>query len=107
ALQSTFNFHYKPVSNEEYERLKKEIADTLFIGYDSKVQFICNYIEPQLSERFEHTNVEILQSYDVFSELQGDLSIKWLLEFKGLPINLVDRIFEIAVNHGCRDQLKG
>ncbi len=106
ALQSTFNFRYKPVSKEEYEKLKKEVADILFIGCDSKIQFICNYIEPQLSERFEHTNVEILQSYDVFSELHGDLSIKWLLEFKGLPINLVDRIFEIAVNHGCRDQLK-
>jgi len=107
ALRTNLHMGYSAVSEEEREALKAEVNRLIFPDAESAENFLRQYVEPQLAQP-GCTNPEIwlLRSEEVFSHSRASLSIEWLRRFRGLALTPLDTLFEIAAQHGNRDDLK-
>lgn len=107
ALRTNISMSYGPVSAEEHIALFQEVDRLIFTDSDSAENFLRQYLEPQLAHPgHTHPEVWLLDSEKVFSHLRATLSIEWLKHFRELELNPLNRLFEIAAQHGNRDDLK-
>ncbi|MBU2893955.1 ATP-binding protein [Colwellia sp. D2M02] len=106
ALKTYFNISYSGVSENEMSALKAEVDRLIFPNVNSAEIFLRQYVEPQLAEiSCTHPTVDLLQYDNVFNPLQATLSIEWLNRFDELGLYTLSSLFEIAAQHGDREEL--
>ena len=99
--------HYRAISNEERVALTAEVDRQIFTKSTSAESFLRDYVEPQLAHSgCMHPEVWLLSGEEVFSHLRTRLSIEWLRRFPVLKPAPLNSLFEIAAQHGSRDELK-
>jgi hypothetical protein len=106
ALRTNCSVAYNAVSNEQLRALVTEVDRLIFADGISAERFLRQYLEPQLAQPGCNCHKLELLSEDVFSHLRASLSIEWLKRFLGLSLSSLDRLFQIAVQYGNRDDLK-
>ncbi len=107
ALRTNIHTYYDAVSQEERDALETEVDRLVFSDNTSAENFLRQYVEPQLAQLgCVHPEVWLLDDEKVFSYLRSALSIEWLKRFRELEFGPLDTLFEIAVQHGNRDDLK-
>lgn len=107
ALQTNIHMGYSAVSKEERDALETEVNRLIFPDGASAENFLRQYLEPQLADSgCIHPELWLLRSKEVFCHLRATLSIEWLQRFRGLALNPLDTLFEIAAQYGSRDDLK-
>jgi hypothetical protein len=107
ALRTNISMSYGAVSGEERDALFKEVDRLIFPDSDSAENFLQQYVEPQLAKLgCVHPEVWLLNSEEVFGHLRATLSIEWLKLFPELDFGPLKTLFEMAVQHGNRDDLK-
>ncbi|QZA77394.1 hypothetical protein K4H28_14070 [Deefgea tanakiae] len=107
ALRTNIHMHFDAVSEEERDALKAEVDRLIFSDEANAKNFLQQYVEPQLAHPgCSYPEIGLLEMDEVFSHLRGTLSIDWLKRFCLLGLEALDRIFEIAVEHGNRDALE-
>lgn len=107
ALRTQNETHYAAVTQEERESLISEIDRLIFPDNQSKENFLRHYVEPQLAQSgCNHPKVGLLRYDETFRNLRATLSIEWLRRFRSLNLYTLDTLFEIAAEHGNREDLK-
>lgn len=98
---------YSAVSEEDRNALKAEVDRLIFPDPASAEIFLRQYVEPQLDiSGCVNSEIWLLRSEDIFSHLRAALSIDWLKRFRELALSPLDSLFEIAAQHGNREDLK-
>lgn len=106
ALRTNLNMVHSTVDADERDNLKAEVDRLIFPDTGSAEQFLRRYLEPQLGEpKCSHPKVGLLKYDIVFSPLRATLSIEWLSRFDELEPYALDELFEIAAQHGNREEL--
>lgn len=106
ALRTNINTGYSAVSAQERAALKTEVDRLIFPDAASVESFLRQYVEPQISiQGCNNSELWWLRSDEVFSPLRGKLSIEWLRRFHDLPLGQLNTIFDIAAQHGDREEL--
>ncbi len=106
ALRTNINMSYNAVSSEERDALFKEVDRLVLHDSDSAESFFRHYVEPQLAQpKCAHPAVWLLSGDRVFSDLRAKLSVEWLRSFQELAFSPLNTLFEIAAQHGNRDDL--
>ncbi|OZI50510.1 hypothetical protein [Bordetella genomosp. 4] len=106
ALRTGINMGYSAVSEEDKDALKTEIDRLIFTDAGSAESFLRQYVEPQLAQdRCTCSDVWLLRDDEAFRHLRAALSIEWLRHFRGLALEPLDTLFEIAAQHGNRTDL--
>lgn len=107
ALRTNTHVGYSAVSKGERDALKTEVNHLIFPDAASPENFLRQYVEPQLTQsECIHPELWLLRGEEVFSHLRAALSIEWLQRFRGLALNPLDTLFEIAAQYGNRDDLR-
>ena len=107
ALRTNNQVYHSAVTQEERETLITEVDRLIFPDIESKENFLRQYVEPQLAQKgCNNPKVGFLHYDETFSDLRAPLSIDWLRRFKNLDIGPLDKLFEIAAEHGNREDLK-
>ena len=107
ALRTKIAMGYDSVSKEERDALEIEVDRLIFTDTASAENFLRQYLEPQLAlPAFNNPELWMLRIEGSFSHLRAPLSIEWLQRFRGLALNPLDTLFEIAAQFGNRDDLK-
>ena len=106
ALRTNLNIGHRMVSQDEVDGIRLELDRLLFPNINAAESFLREYVEPQLSSSTcAHPEVDLLKNDDIFSPLQGKLSIDWLEHFEELTYYTLDILFEIAAQFGSRKEL--
>ncbi|EBI1907551.1 hypothetical protein OIT20_000226 [Salmonella enterica] len=105
ALRTNIHMGYNSVSTEERDALQAEIDRIIFPDSESAEKYLRQYVEPQLSQPCPHPEIWMLSGEEVFSHSRAKLSIEWLCRFTNLPLDSVDKLFEIAAQYGERENL--
>ena len=108
ALRTNINMSYGgAISGEERIALFKEVDRLVFHDNDSSESFLRQYVEPQMVHpECAYPPVGLLGNEEVFSHLRSTLSIEWLKRFHELKLDQLNALFEIAAQHGNRDDLE-
>lgn len=107
SLRANINVHYGCVSEEESAALKREVDRQIFSDEGSAESFLRAYVESQLAiPGCSNPDVRLLQEDEVFSELRSCLAIEWLARFEHVKLDTVRVLFDIAVQHGNRNELE-
>ncbi|MFX5834669.1 hypothetical protein ABTE43_12005 [Acinetobacter baumannii] len=107
VLRAGLDMHYRAVSNEERNSFKQEVDRILFPDTKSRLQFIKEYIEPQLSnEECQNTQVSWLRYDDSFQEFQTTLPLEWLYKYPNISIETTTTLFDLSVQFCERNKLK-
>lgn len=108
ALRTQIHSHFDAVPSEERNAMFQEIDRLIFPDSDSAENFLRQYVEPQLAySGCANPDVWLLVNETAFSHLRATLSIEWLRCFRELALSPLDTLFEIAVQYGDRESLKG
>lgn len=106
ALRTGIDMHYSAVSNEERDALKNEVDRILFPDSKSRLQFIKDYIEPQLTySDCQHTQVSWLRYSDTFKEFQATLPLEWLHQYQDISIETTKTLFDLSAQFCDRNEL--
>ncbi|MFX5701019.1 hypothetical protein ABTE07_19310, partial [Acinetobacter baumannii] len=106
ALRTGIDMHYSAVSNEERDALKNEVDRILFPDSKSRLQFIKDYIEPQLTySGCQHTQVSWLRYSDTFKEFQATLPLEWLHQYQDISIETTKTLFDLSAQFCDRNEL--
>jgi hypothetical protein len=107
ALRTKIHVGGSAVSKGDRDALKTEVDRLIFPDAARAENFLRQYLEPQLAQT-ECANPEVwlLQNEDIFLHSRAALSIEWLRRFRGLALAPLGTLFEIAAQHGNRNNLK-
>lgn len=107
ALRTGIDIHYHAVSNEERDALKNEVDRIIFPDSKSRLEFIKDYIEPQLAYNdCEHTQVSWLRYNNTFKEFQATLPLEWLYQYSNISINTTKTLFDLSAQFCDKNKLK-
>lgn len=107
ALRTGIDMHHRAVSNEERDVLKIEVDRIIFPDSKSRLQFIKDYIEPQLTYNdCKYTQVGWLRYDDTFKEFQTSLPLEWLSKYSNISINTTKILFDLSAQFCDKDKLK-
>lgn len=107
ALRTNICMGYSAVSEVDRNTLKSEVDRLIFPDPESAEVFLRQYVEPQLENPgCINSEIWLLRSDEVFSHLRATLSIEWLERFREIDLSPLDSLFEIAAQHGNREDLK-
>ncbi|MGF6711187.1 hypothetical protein QFZ41_002151 [Luteibacter sp. W1I16] len=107
SLRTNIRTHYSGVPKEDAMALKREVDRLAFPDEASRESFLREYVEPQLaSPECPHPDVWLLRGDETFSSFRAALSIEWLQRFRGLALGSLDTLFDVAAQHGNREDLK-
>jgi hypothetical protein len=107
SLRTNIRTHYSGVPKEDARALKQEVDRLVFPDDASCESFLRQYVEPQLASKVcPHPDVWLLRGDELFSGLRAALSIEWLQRFRSLALGPLDTLFDIAAQHGNRDDLQ-
>jgi AcrR family transcriptional regulator len=107
ALRTNIHMGYSAVTQRERESLMVEVDRLIFTDEKSVENFLRQYLEPQLAQSgCNHPELWLLRNENIFNSLRASLSIEWLQRFRGLALDSLDTLFEIAAEYGNRDDLK-
>lgn len=103
----TSDIHYIAVSNEEQDALKNEVDRIIFPDSKSRLQFIKEYIEPQLTYNdCEYTQVGWLRYSDTFKEFKATLPLEWLYKYPNVSITTLKTLFDLSAQFCDKNKLK-
>jgi len=107
ALRTGIDMHHRAVSNEERDVLKIEVDRIIFPDSKSRLQFIKDYIEPQLTYNdCKYTQVSWLRYDDTFKEFQTSLPLEWLSKYSNISIDTTKILFDLSAQFCDKDKLK-
>lgn len=107
ALRTGIDMHYHAVSNEEQDALKNEVDRIIFPDSKSRLEFIKDYIEPQLAySDCQHTQVSWLRYSDTFKEFQATLPLEWLHQYPNISIDTTKTLFDLSAQFCDKNILK-
>jgi hypothetical protein len=106
ALRTNINMSYRAVTKEDREALKNEVDRLIFPDTSSAEEFLRQYVEPQLAQPgCSHPEIGLLRYDEAFADSRAALSIEWLRRFRELDPGPLETLFEIAAQHGSREEL--
>lgn len=107
ALRTNINRGYSAVSTEEQEALKAEVDRLIFPDTASSEKFLRQYVEPQLAiQGCCKPEICLLRDEEILSPFLAGMSIEWLKRFRGLDIDPLGTLFEIAAQFDNHKELK-
>lgn len=108
ALRTGIDMHSsRAVSNAEKDTLKNEIERIIFPDSNSRLEFIKDYIEPQLAYNdCQHTKVSWLRYSDTFKDFQTTLPLEWLHRYPNISIDTLKILFNLSAEFCDNNKLK-
>ncbi|AVP34910.1 hypothetical protein C6W84_13910 [Acinetobacter baumannii] len=106
ALRTGIDMHYRAVSSEERDALKNEVDRIIFPDSKSRLEFLKDYIEPQLTySDCQYTQVSWLRYSDTFKEFQATLPLEWLHQYQDISIETTKTLFDLSAQFCDRNEL--
>ncbi|NHB89832.1 NACHT domain-containing protein [Photorhabdus tasmaniensis] len=105
AFKTNIRAGFSAVSKEEREALENEINRLVFSEPESAENFLRQYLEPQLSQPCANPELWLLSHDEPFQHLHASLSTEWLKRFPSLTIDALQRLFNIALQYGLREDV--
>ena len=93
---------YKGVEEDERKRFEGIIDGLLFRTEADAETFVTEYMEAQFTNGSHVVDVNLLQRYPHFQFLSPTKPLEWLTQFKQIPLQLLNDLFEMALRHGDR-----
>lgn len=95
------------VDEKEYQTFKQEVDRILFPDTESRLQFLKDYIEPQLTYNdCQYTQVSWLRFSETFKEFQDTLPLEWLYKYPNISIETTKTLFDLSAQFCDRNKLK-
>lgn len=106
ALRTDIDNRPTAVNDKEYEEFRNEVDRILFPDSKSRLQFIKDYIEPQLTySDCQYTQVSWLRYSDTFKEFQATLPFEWLHQYQDISIETTKTLFDLSAQFCDRNEL--
>ncbi|MBD9427633.1 hypothetical protein IB232_20035 [Pseudomonas sp. PDM15] len=106
SLRTNISMSYSAVPPEDRDAMMAEVDRLIFPDSASAESFLREYLEPQLAHpACLHPELWLLRNDEAFSHLRATISIQWLRQFHELALGPLDTLFEIAAQHGNREEL--
>jgi hypothetical protein len=96
---------YNGVSEDERERFEGAVDASLFRDDADADEFIIGYVEAQLASGSEVADVSWLERKPTFNFLLPTRPLEWLRKFPVIAQYPLNRLFDMAVRHGDRENL--
>ncbi|MFX5640987.1 hypothetical protein ABTF02_13990 [Acinetobacter baumannii] len=107
VLRTGMDSRATAVSDKEHEALKNEVDRIIFPDSSNRLQFIRDYIEPQLTySDCKYTKVSWLSYDDIFKEFQTSLPLEWLYKYPNISIDTAKTLFDQSAQFCDKDKLK-
>lgn len=107
ALRTDIDNRPTAVNDKEHEEFRNEVDRILFPDSKSRLQFIKDYIEPQLTySDCQYTQVSWLRYSDTFKEFQATLPLEWLHQYPNISIETTKTLFDLSAQFCDRNKLK-
>lgn len=107
ALRTDIDNRPTAVNDKEHEEFKNEVDRILFSDSKSRLQFIKDYIEPQLTySDCQYTQVNWLRYCDTFKEFQATLPLEWLHQYPNISIETTKILFDLSSQFCDKNKLK-
>ncbi|MCH7381984.1 MULTISPECIES: hypothetical protein [Acinetobacter] len=95
------------VNENEHKAFRNEVDRILFPDYESRLRFLKDYIEHQLTyNNSEYTQVGWLRYSDTFREFQATLPLEWLIKYPNISIATSKTLFDLSAQFCDKNQLK-
>ncbi|HCI7193312.1 hypothetical protein QZK42_04565 [Acinetobacter baumannii] len=95
------------VDEKEHQAFRQEVDRILFPDSKSRLQFLKDYIEPQLTYNdCKYTQVSWLRYSDTFKEFQDTLPLEWLYKYSDISIETTKTLFDLSAQFCDRNKLK-
>jgi hypothetical protein len=106
ALRTNLSMGYSAVDEDEKKSLMTEVDRLIFPDTNKAVQFLREYLEPQLlNQECSNAEVELLKYDHVFAPLRSTLSIEWLTKLNELNYSSLTSLFSIAVQYANGEEV--
>ncbi|WP_121775007.1 NACHT domain-containing protein [Acinetobacter bereziniae] len=107
ALRTNIDNRPTAVDDKEYENFRNEVDRILFPDSKSRLQFIKDYIEPQLTHSdCQYTQVSWLRYSNTFKEFQSSLPLEWLYQYPNISIETIKTLFNLSAEFCDKNKLK-
>lgn len=107
ALRTDIDNRPTAANDKEHEEFRNEVDRILFPDSKSRLQFIKDYIEPQLTySDCQYTQVSWLRYSDTFKEFQATLPLEWLHQYPNISIETTKTLFDLSAQFCDRNKLK-
>ncbi|MFW1814623.1 hypothetical protein ACG9X6_08160 [Acinetobacter guillouiae] len=107
ALRTDIDNRPTGVNDKEHENFRNEVDRILFPDSKSRLQFIKDYIEPQLTySDCKYTQVSWLRYSDTFKEFQASLPLEWLYQYPNISIETTKTLFNLSAEFCDKNKLK-
>ena len=107
ALRTNIDNRPTAVNNKEHEEFKNEVDRILFPDSKSRLQFIKDYLEPQLTySDCQYPQVNWLRYSDTFKEFQATLPLEWLHQYPNISIETTKTLFNLSAEFCDKNKLK-
>lgn len=107
ALRTDIDNRPTAVNDKEHEEFRNEVDRMLFPDSKSRLQFIKDYIEPQLTySDCQYTQVSWLRYSDTFKEFQATLPLEWLQQYPNISIETTKTLFDLSAQFCDKNKLK-
>lgn len=107
ALRTDIDNRPTAVNDKEHEKFRNEVDRILFPDSKSRLQFIKDYIEPQLTySDCQYPQVNWLRYSDTFKEFQATLPLEWLHQYPNISIETTKTLFDLSAQFCDKNKLK-
>lgn len=107
ALRTDIDNRPTAVNDKEHEEFRNEVDRILFPDSKSRLQFIKDYIEPQLTySDCQYPQVNWLHYSDTFKEFQTTLPLEWLHQHPNISIETTKTLFDLSAQFCDKNKLK-
>lgn len=107
ALRTEIENYCYGLDEEEQKAFKNEVDVILFSDFKSRLQFVKEYIEPQLiHNEGKRTQVSWLSHSDTFKELNNTLPLEWLYKYPNINIETTKILFNLSSQSCDKNELK-
>ena len=107
ALRTDIDNRPTAVNDKEHEEFRNEVDRILFPDSKSRLQFLKDYIEPQLTySDCQYTQVSWLRYSDTFKEFQATLPLEWLDQYPNISIETTKTLFDLSAQFCDKNKLK-
>ncbi|WP_335986071.1 hypothetical protein [Acinetobacter bereziniae] len=106
ALRTDIDNRPTAANDKEHEEFRNEVDRILFPDSKSRLQFIKDYIEPQLTySDCQYTQVSWLRYSDTFKEFQATLPLEWLHQYQNISIETTKTLFDLSAQFCDKNEL--
>lgn len=96
---------YNTFADGEQEAFRDELRQRVALPRREAETYARSSIEPSLSKAAAHPDLHLLDREPALNHLRASLPLEWLRRFPDLPLETLETLFDMAAEHGNRQEL--